>query len=60
MGIFNVNMPLLYGEGGNAFIRVREEIMRSNYDYSSFAWSHSFPNPITCLELVTGQHTVRC
>ena len=36
MGIFNVNMPPLYREGGNAFNRLQEEIMRWNYDYSLF------------------------
>lgn len=28
MGLFNVNMPLLYGEGERAFIRLQEEILR--------------------------------
>jgi hypothetical protein len=31
MGIFNVNMPLLYGEGEKAFIRLQKEIMRGMY-----------------------------
>jgi hypothetical protein len=44
MGIFNVSMPLLYGEGEKAFTRLQEEIMRSNYDHSLFAWNHHFPN----------------
>lgn len=35
MGIFNVNMPLLYGEGGKkAFVRLQEEIMRTSGDQS--------------------------
>lgn len=38
MGIFNVNMPLLYGEGPKAFIRLQEEIMRETRDDSLFAW----------------------
>lgn len=46
MGIFNVNMPLLYGEGERAFIRLQEEIMRSSYDHSLFAWNHHFPNTL--------------
>src|SRR5205809_4373832 len=29
VGLFNVNMPLLYGEGQKAFIRLQEEIMRT-------------------------------
>jgi hypothetical protein len=46
MGIFNVNMPLLYGEGERAFVRLQEEIMRSSYDHSLFAWNHHFPNTL--------------
>lgn len=38
MGIFNVNMPLLHGEGEKAFIRLQEEIMRETRDDSLFAW----------------------
>jgi ankyrin repeat protein len=38
MGIFGINMPLLYGEGKRAFIRLQEEIMKVSDDYSIFAW----------------------
>ncbi|KAK5992162.1 Vegetative incompatibility protein HET-E-1 [Cladobotryum mycophilum] len=38
MGIFGVNMPLLYGEGERAFMRLQEEIMRVSNDHSLFAW----------------------
>jgi hypothetical protein len=38
MGIFGVNMPLLYGEGKSAFIRLQEEIIRISSDDSIFAW----------------------
>lgn len=39
MGLFNVNMPLLYGEGGEkAFARLQEEILKSSGDQSLFAW----------------------
>jgi Heterokaryon incompatibility protein (HET) len=39
MGIFSVNMPLLYGEGGQrAFLRLQEEIIKSTDDDSIFAW----------------------
>ncbi|PYH73618.1 ankyrin repeat-containing protein [Aspergillus vadensis CBS 113365] len=41
MGIFNINMPLIYGEGENAFIRLQEEIMRISDDQSLFAWASS-------------------
>ena len=38
MGLFEVNMPLLYGEGERAFTRLQEEIIRQNDDQSIFAW----------------------
>ncbi|KAL1791761.1 hypothetical protein ACET3X_009512 [Alternaria dauci] len=39
LGLFQVNMPMLYGEGGEqAFIRLQEEIMRDRNDLSLFAW----------------------
>lgn len=39
MGLFGVNMPLLYGEGKRAFLRLQEEIIKDNDDQSIFAWS---------------------
>jgi hypothetical protein len=39
MGLFGVNMPLLYGEGSQAFIRLQLEIMKSSDDDSIFAWA---------------------
>ena len=41
LGIFNVHMPLLYGEGGQAFIRLQEEIIRQSDDQTIFAWSNA-------------------
>jgi hypothetical protein len=38
MGIFDINMPLLYGEGKKAFTRLQEEIMKTSDDQSLFAW----------------------
>ncbi len=38
MGLFNVHMPMLYGEGKHAFRRLQEEIMRTTADDSIFAW----------------------
>ena len=38
MGIFDVNMPLLYGEGDKAFIRLQQEIMKDSDDHTLFAW----------------------
>lgn len=39
LGIFGVNLPLLYGEGKMAFIRLQEEIMKRSSDHSIFAWN---------------------
>jgi hypothetical protein len=38
LGIFSVNMPLLYGEGIQAFLRLQEELLKSSSDHSLFAW----------------------
>lgn len=38
MGIFDVNMPTLYGEGERAFRRLQEEILKKLVDTSLFAW----------------------
>jgi hypothetical protein len=38
MGIFDVNMPMLYGEGEKAFNRLQEEIIKDNPDMSIFCW----------------------
>lgn len=39
LGLFEVNMPLLYGEGKVSFIRLQEQILRQQEDYSIFAWT---------------------
>ncbi|KAI2467371.1 HET-domain-containing protein [Annulohypoxylon bovei var. microspora] len=39
LGLFDVNMPMLYGEGGaKAFRRLQEEITKTSDDHSIFAW----------------------
>jgi hypothetical protein len=39
MGIFQVNMPILYGEGlYGAFRRLQHEIMKTSFDQTLFAW----------------------
>ncbi|KAI1468174.1 HET-domain-containing protein [Daldinia caldariorum] len=46
MGIFSVNMPMLYGEGGeNAFLRLQGEIMKQSDDESLFAWVNLHSQP---------------
>lgn len=41
LGIFDANMPLLYGEGPKAFQRLQEEIMKRLDDQSILAWGFS-------------------
>ncbi|KAL8831463.1 MAG: hypothetical protein Q9170_005278 [Blastenia crenularia] len=41
LGLFDVNMPLLYGEGEKAFMRLQHEIIRVSADESIFAWCDS-------------------
>lgn len=40
LGFFDVNMPLLYGEGMKAFRRLQEEILKEFEDYTILAWKH--------------------
>ena len=39
LGIFDINMPLLYGEGDKAFGRLQQEIIKNSNDLSIFGWS---------------------
>ena len=38
LGLLDVNMPLLYGEGSRAFTRLQEEVIRRSDDETIFAW----------------------
>ncbi|KAG9230486.1 HET domain-containing protein [Amylocarpus encephaloides] len=39
LGLFDVSMPMLYGEGSKAFTRLQMEIMKVSSDQSLFAWT---------------------
>jgi hypothetical protein len=39
LGLFDVNMPLLYGEGDKAFMRLQHELLKNSDDESIFAWT---------------------
>jgi hypothetical protein len=41
LGIFDVNMPLLYGEGHKAFTRLQEEIIKTSNDHTIFCWNRN-------------------
>ncbi|KAF6807474.1 het domain containing protein, partial [Colletotrichum musicola] len=45
LGIFDINMPLLYGEGNRAFTRLQEEILKTSTDETLFSWSWSEDDP---------------
>lgn len=38
-GIFDVNIPLLYGEEEKAFLRLQEEILKNTMDLTILAWT---------------------
>lgn len=40
LGFSDVNMPVLYGEGPRAFLRLQQEILRTRIDHTIFAWDH--------------------
>jgi hypothetical protein len=44
LGLFDVNMPLLYGEEGKAFTRLQQEILRTTDDLTIFAWASISPS----------------
>ena len=42
LGLFDINMSLIYGEGSRAFQRLQEEILKRDNDMTIFLWK---PNP---------------
>lgn len=63
LGIFQVNMPMLYGEGKNAFRRLQEEIIKQSDDQTLFAWHDDrdikpvLAPSVSCFE---GLHDLKC
>ncbi|KAH8751898.1 heterokaryon incompatibility protein-domain-containing protein, partial [Hyaloscypha finlandica] len=45
LGLFGIHMPLLYGEGDRAFIRLQEETLKQSSDQSLFAWNPLVEKP---------------
>ncbi|KAI6040426.1 hypothetical protein EDC04DRAFT_2567128 [Pisolithus marmoratus] len=39
MGLLDVNMPMLYGEGKEAFLRLQLEVIRKSNDETIFSWN---------------------
>ena len=55
LGLFDVNMPLLYGEGQKAFMRLQLEIIKKSDDESIFAWTFSTPFPFIYLGILASK-----
>lgn len=47
LGIFGITMPMVYGEGDQAFIRLQEHIMERTRDHSILAWGLEDGKPST-------------
>ncbi len=45
LGLFDINMPLLYGEGPKAFLRLQEEILKQSDDETILAWGYTPGRP---------------
>ncbi|KPM43928.1 hypothetical protein AK830_g2634 [Neonectria ditissima] len=43
LGIFDIKMPLIYGEGRKSFQRLQIEILKQEEDYSFLLWSGGVP-----------------
>jgi hypothetical protein len=46
LGLFDVHMPLLYGEGMKAFIRLQEAIIEGSRDHSILAFRSAFSSQV--------------
>ncbi|KAK4443141.1 heterokaryon incompatibility protein-domain-containing protein [Podospora aff. communis PSN243] len=55
LGLLEVNMPLIYGEGQDAFRRLQEEVIKKRNDLSIFAW-----NPTAAEEQGGGRELRSC
>ncbi|EEU35789.1 uncharacterized protein NECHADRAFT_44368, partial [Fusarium vanettenii 77-13-4] len=54
LGIFGINMPLIYGEGQKAFLRLQEEIARESNDLSLFVWQRQRGNAVNTMPKLSG------
>lgn len=52
LGLFEVNLALLYGEGQKSFRRLQEEIIRTSNDQSIFAWKHRDLRPMSTVAML--------
>jgi len=57
LGIFNVHMPLIYGEGNKAFMRLQLELLALSNEQTIFAWTPAITPSF--LEMATDLGLVR-
>nr|VWP00237.1 Zn(2)-C6 fungal-type domain-containing protein [Ganoderma boninense] len=55
LGIFDIQMSPLYGEGRRAFRRLQEEILRRIPDQTIFAWGDVYPKCFTTRTVTMGR-----
>ncbi|KAI6098442.1 hypothetical protein EV401DRAFT_2147474 [Pisolithus croceorrhizus] len=48
MGLLDVNMPMLYGEGKKAFLCLQQEVICKSSNQTIFAWNPTGETPQTC------------
>jgi hypothetical protein len=62
MGLFDVNMPLLYGEGTRAFFRLQKAILEMRSDHSILAFRFNLPysNGEDCPRFLAPNPTAFC
>jgi hypothetical protein len=59
LGLFAIQMPLIYGEGHNAFRRLQEEIVRTDDDETIFAHNGHAPFQVGLLAPSPSSFTIR-
>ncbi|KAK4450610.1 heterokaryon incompatibility protein-domain-containing protein [Podospora aff. communis PSN243] len=52
LGLFDINIPLLYGEGTKAFTRLQNEIIKESNDHTIFCWTWTPDVPATWTRLL--------
>ncbi|KAI1744530.1 HET-domain-containing protein [Xylaria scruposa] len=48
LGLLDINMPLLYGEGHKAFLRLQEEFLKKHHDSTILYWGFDMGFSETC------------
>ncbi|KAF9881118.1 hypothetical protein CkaCkLH20_01268 [Colletotrichum karsti] len=58
LGLFDINMPLLYGEGERAFVRLQQEIIKQFSGQSILAWGMNRPLTVGSLRSKSSPPTI--